>query len=247
MSSKIQRIPTLIVIVALVLAVATYVFYTYGRAMWVPAYQKVAGKQTVSEVLETIGPRSRRHWQEQFAAAGLSYPPQRLTFLAVKDTALLEVWAGEPGAATFITSYPIQKLSGQRGPKLREGDRQVPEGIYSISGLNPNSSYHLSMKLDYPNAFDLQHANAEGRSQPGTNIFIHGKAVSVGCLAMGDPAIEELFVLVADTRYSNVSVVIAPEGPRLGTLTVESEHAWVPQLYSDITREFLKYPTPEGI
>ena len=58
------------------------------------------------------------------------------------------------------------------------------------------------MKLDYPNAFDRLHANAEGRTQPGSNIFIHGKAASIGCLAMGDAAIEELFLLVSDIGIS---------------------------------------------
>ena len=80
--------------------------------------------------------------------------------------------------------------------KLREGDRQVPEGLYRLIGRNPNSNYHLSMKLDYPNSYDPRHAKREGRSNPGSNIFIHGKSLSVGCLAMSGEAIEAFFVLV---------------------------------------------------
>ena len=74
----------------------------------------------------------------------------------------------------------------------------MPEGVYRIVALNPNSSYHLSMKLDYPTEFDLSKARAEGRTRPGSDIFIHGKAVSIGCVAVGDDAIEEIFVLVRE-------------------------------------------------
>ncbi|NJN46820.1 MAG: L,D-transpeptidase family protein [Candidatus Competibacteraceae bacterium] len=92
-----------------------------------------------------------------------------------------------------IKHYPVLAASGTLGPKLCEGDRQVPEGIYRIKSLNPNSAYHLSLELDYPNAFDLRQAERDGRNNPGSAICIHGKAVSVGCLAMGDTAIEELY------------------------------------------------------
>ena len=75
----------------------------------------------------------------------------------------------------------------------------MPEGVYAIEAFNSNSRFHLSLKLDYPNAVDRQQAALEGRDQLGGDIFLHGKDVSVGCLAMGDAAIEELFVLVART------------------------------------------------
>jgi len=71
-----------------------------------------------------------------------------------------------------VADYRITAASGTAGPKLREGDRQVPEGIYRIVGLNPNSRYHLSMKLDYPNAFDRHQAARDGRARPGSDIFI---------------------------------------------------------------------------
>ena len=161
--------------------------------------------------------------------------------LALKDTAQLEVWAGPKEDPTFIRSYEIKALSGVPGPKLREGDRQVPEGIYKIEGLNPNSSYHLSMKLNYPNSFDLKHAKAEGRREPGTNIFIHGKAVSIGCLAMGDRAIEELFVLAHDTGRHNVRVIIAPADPRKSSLVVDKHPSWVTELYQSLETEFRQY------
>ena len=109
---------------------------------------------------------------------------------------MLELWASQNGNWRFIKQYSINGASGAPGPKLREGDRQVPEGLYRLIGRNPNSNYHLSMKLDYPNSYDLRHAKREGRSNPGSNIFIHGKSLSVGCLAMSGEAIEAFFVLV---------------------------------------------------
>ena len=117
----------------------------------------------------------------------------------------------------------------------------MPEGIYQLAYLNPNSSYHLSLKVNYPNAFDQKYAAIEGRDTPGTNIFIHGKAVSIGCLAIGDSAIEELFVLAAKTGISNVAVAIAPTDPRIANLENTTEKAWVDVLYNDLTHFFKSY------
>jgi murein L,D-transpeptidase YafK len=116
---------------------------------------------------------------------------------------------------------------------------QVPEGIYRITKLNPNSNYHLSMRLNYPNAFDISHARQEGRGSLGSDIYIHGSNFSSGCLAMGDKSIEELFVMVAQVGAENVKVVIAPHDPRVKPLKADSEKlpAWTPELYATITRE----------
>jgi len=115
----------------------------------------------------------------------------------------------------------------------------VPEGIYRIEELNPNSHYHLSMKLNYPNALDLFHAEMDGRADPGSDIFIHGRTNSIGCLAMGDEAIEELFVLTAQVGADNVKVVIAPHDPRIFPLKANSVDLpeWTSGLYSLISRE----------
>jgi hypothetical protein len=115
--------------------------------------------------------------------------------------------------------------------------------LYRIEGLNPNSTYHLSLKLNYPNDFDLKHAAIEGRSNPGSNIFIHGKAVSIGCLAMGDATIEELFVLAADVGKDNISVGIAPSDPRSTSLSTSAEPEWVSVLYQRLNTH-LNYSKP---
>ena len=133
--------------------------------------------------------------------------------------------------------------SGVSGPKLREGDRQIPEGFYSVIGLNPNSRFHLSMKIDYPNPFDLKMAKKEGRENPGTNIFIHGKAASIGCVAIGDKNIEELFVLTALTGKDSVKVKIYPNDIRNGGTFANCKVCpdWLPRLYEKLAEDQLRY------
>ena len=109
-----------------------------------------------------------------------------------------------------VKDYAFTGFSGKLGPKLREGDRQIPEGVYNIEYLNPNSSYHLSMKIDYPNAFDKKMGKADGRTKLGYDIFLHGKSVTIGCIPLGDRGIEEIFYLVAKNGRQNTQVVIAP-------------------------------------
>lgn len=224
-----------LIVAAILLGVA--LFALLGRGTWQPWVQTLRGQQTVASVIAEVGEAARQALRDDFVPAGVVYPPQKLTLLAIKSEDKLELWAkNTAGKNTLIRHYPILAASGVAGPKLREGDHQVPEGIYQISGLNPNSSYHLSMKLNYPNAFDLQHAKAEGRTEPGTNIFIHGKAVSIGCLAMGDAAIEQLFTLVHDVGRTNVTVIITPTDPRLAELTMpQNAPNWVSGLHQTIT------------
>lgn len=105
----------------------------------------------------------------------------------------LELWVQDENARfVLFRSYPICTYSGALGPKQKQGDRQAPEGFYSVSRgqLNPASSYHLSFNLGYPNAFDRAH----GRT--GSLLMVHGNCVSIGCYAMGDAAIEEIYTLL---------------------------------------------------
>ena len=106
----------------------------------------------------------------------------------------LEVWARAEGAETYVPvrSYDICAMSGLLGPKERSGDRQAPEGLYSLRRrqMNPRSRYHLSIDLGYPNAYDRAHRRT------GSALMIHGRCVSAGCYAMTDPVIEELWTLI---------------------------------------------------
>jgi len=198
------------------------------------------GKRTVSEVLSEVGPRADARLKPHFSRAGVDYPPRRVALLGFKQERKLELWAENRDSGwAHIRTYPVHAASGVPGPKLREGDRQVPEGLYRIACLNPNSSYHLSMKLDYPNGHDLERARVENRDSPGGDIFIHGKDVSTGCLAVGDEAIEELFALVAEAGQANVSVIIAPNDLRSNPPVTDmpEQPSWVAPLYDLIAHE----------
>jgi murein L,D-transpeptidase YafK len=136
--------------------------------------------------------------REHFKKIGLPYPPREIFLRAFKHEAILELWAREEtvDAYKLVATYPVLASSGQPGPKLMEGDRQVPEGFYFIDRFNPENRFHLSLGLNYPNAADRLVADPE---RPGSDIFIHGKALSIGCLPIGDTAIEELFLVALDT------------------------------------------------
>jgi len=221
-----------------------------SHAMSPPSMPKLPGQWTVEDVLEDFGAYAGRKMSPYFAKAKVAYPPREVVLLALKEEKKMEVWArADGGGFRFIRDYDIQAASGGEGPKLRQGDRQVPEGVYRIVGLNPNSHYHLSMKLNYPNEFDLFHAGQEGRYDPGSDIFIHGKAASIGCLAMGDETIEELFVLAAQAGKENVKVVIAPRDPRKSPLQPAADGLpeWTPELYAMIDREVRALSPPVSL
>lgn len=182
--------------------------------------------------------------QNHFKKAKVSYPPKKISLIGIKDKKILELWAlDQKNSWQLIHAYPILAASGNLGPKLREGDLQVPEGIYKIIGLNPNSSYHLSMKINYPNEYDWGKAKLENRKQPGSNIFIHGRAISIGCLAIGDRAIEELFTLVKKIGIKNTKVILTPTDMRKQKAeTARLQHIpWVDELYAKIENELKKY------
>lgn len=197
------------------------------------------GQWTVRDVVQVYGKNVQDKLGYYFTKAKVAYPPRQVTLIAYKQEKKLELWARDNGDFRFIRDYYIMAASGDAGPKLKQGDRQVPEGIYHVVDLNPNSHFHLSMKLNYPNEFDLIHAEMDGRSNLGSDIFIHGKDASIGCLAMGDAAIRELFVMTAQVGVGNVKVVIAPHDPRTYPLTTNSEELpeWTSELYAMISRE----------
>ncbi len=212
--------------------------YSFGRNLWVPAYKKIVGKQTVAEVVAQHKSATTAALAPAFTQSGMEFPPESITLIAYKEEKTLELWTHDRGATAYIKSYDVLAASGEQGPKLREGDRQVPEGIYTIEYFNPNSSYHLSMKINYPNAFDQKHAKREGRTSPGGDIFIHGNSVSIGCLAIGDKAIEELFTLSALVGRENIKVIIAPCDPTKNKM-IPFPHSpeWVYELYKNIQKE----------
>lgn len=128
-----------------------------------------------------------------FASAGVTFPPAEMLWRVFKAEDELEVWAGDKagGALKHITTYQICAQSGVPGPKRQEGDLQVPEGFYTIDYFNNTSAYYLSMRVSYPNESD----KVLGRKPLGHSIMVHGDCVSIGCVAISDERIQELWVM----------------------------------------------------
>ena len=121
----------------------------------------------------------------------------------------LELWIEKDGRFVRLATYPICLWSGRLGPKLKEGDRQAPEGFYTVAGeqLNPNSVEHRSFDLGFPNAFDRAH----GRT--GSSLMVHGGCASIGCYAMTHPVVDEIWRLVTaalDQGQPRVPVHVFP-------------------------------------
>ncbi len=139
--------------------------------------------------------------KQQFASKNLSWPPKDMYVRSFKYDRELEVWikdnVNEP--YKLFKTYKVCQQSGTTGPKRVEGDYQVPEGFYHINELNPNSLYHLSLGLSYPNASDKILSDP---SRPGSAIYIHGNCVSVGCIPIKDAPIEELYILAGYAKAS---------------------------------------------
>lgn len=163
--------------------------------------------KTVSFRLSEIA--AKKPWIED-AAARIGGP---LSILVFKNERIVELHASGWNAPRI---YKMTNFSGKPGPKLREGDGQIPEGIYGVEYLNPNSAFHLSIKVTYPNAFDRSRAKEDGRSQLGGDIMIHGGSATIGCVPLGDDAIEEVFYFVAKAGSRNTIIVMAPYDMRKG-------------------------------
>jgi murein L,D-transpeptidase YafK len=184
-----------------------------------------------------------QNYLNHFKKMGLNELPDQFTFIALKAERQLELWFEKGDKVYFVKSYPILAASGVAGPKLKEGDKQVPEGFYKIIGLNANSDYHLSLKVDYPNDFDKKIAQQEGRTQLGGEIFLHGKAVSIGCVAIGDEAIEEVFYMCSKIGIQNSAFLSMPYDFRKKAPILQDK-IWVNELYQQLSDTILRKYLP---
>ncbi len=138
----------------------------------------------------------------------------------------MELWMEKKGRYVLFDTYEICHFSGELGPKLKEGDHQAPEGFYAVTpgAMNPWSSYHLSFNVGYPNRYD----RSLGRT--GGLIMIHGNCVSIGCFAMTDDKIEEIYALV-EAAFQNgatsVPVHIFPFRLTSKNLTLMADSRWI--------------------
>jgi hypothetical protein len=199
---------------------------------------------TVASRITALQADAVKELKPLFTRKNLRFPPKRFTLIALKQERELQLYAPDAdGNPVYVLTWNITGVSGGAGPKLREGDMQVPEGKYNITLLNPNSICYLSLRIDYPNKFDRQMAASENRVRLGGDIMIHGGNGSVGCIAIGDDAIEKLFVLAYKTGISNIKLIISPHDPRTNVLTPTNPQ-WTKKLYAGITSEIKKYPLP---
>jgi len=141
-----------------------------------------------------------------FAEAGVAFPPSELYLRAFKADRELEVWAaGTRGARMeLVATYGICALSGTLGRKRQEGDMQVPEGFYRISYFWPDELFHLAAKVSYPNPFD----RALNGPNAGGDIMIHGGCGSIGCIALSDERIEEIWVMGEPLRRNGTPIEV---------------------------------------
>lgn len=134
--------------------------------------------------------------QKQFEAKKLIWPARYIYIRSFKYDSQLEVWVRNAITEPFklFKIYKVCALAGSLGPKRMEGDYQVPEGFYYINEFNPKSNYYLSLGINYPNVSDKILSDS---LRPGSEIFIHGSCVTVGCIPITDQQIDELYILAA--------------------------------------------------
>ena len=145
---------------------------------------------------------------------GLKMSELEIHIRAYKKEEQLELWGRKKGEGQFklIKRYPVCAASGSPGPKRKQGDSQVPEGLYHLEEwrFNPVSSFHLSLGINYPNASDKILSN---KKRPGGDIYIHGACASIGCLAMTNDKIREIYIMAVEARNNgqkNIPVHIFP-------------------------------------
>lgn len=134
-----------------------------------------------------------------FEAKGLSWKKYQLFIRAFKKEKVLETWVRSENENSFrlLETYSFCASSGILGPKRKEGDLQIPEGIYHVNHFNPESNFHLSLGINYPNQSDKILAD---RNRPGSAIYIHGNCVTIGCIPITDDKIKELYILAVEAR-----------------------------------------------
>jgi murein L,D-transpeptidase YafK len=160
--------------------------------------------QPQAETLEEKLARPRRELPVALAQRGLALGDP-VYIRIYKDVKEMEIWmlSQSSGRWTLFRNYPICRYSGKLGPKLKQGDKQAPEGFYKVykQQLNPASSYHLSFNLGYPNEFD------RANKRTGDFLMVHGGCGSSGCYAMTNPVIEDIYLLTASALEAGQTYV----------------------------------------
>jgi len=175
---------TIVIILLLMTSFVHAQNFREGQLQFTRVRNAYAEKETAIKVL----------LQQQGAAA-----PFELFIRAFKKEQRVEVWVRGKGKSVFslVVSYPFCSTSGTLGPKRKEGDLQIPEGVYHINHFNPLSNFHLSLGINYPNASDKVWAD---KNAPGGSIYLHGNCITIGCIPLTDDKIKELYLLAVEAR-----------------------------------------------
>jgi murein L,D-transpeptidase YafK len=201
-----SRFATAVLTVAVVALAATAVA---GCGQFSPPYMKPLSAQT----------------RALLAEKGMT-EEQPILVRVFKAESELEVWKQkDDGHYYHLKTYPICAYSGGLGPKLKQGDRQAPEGFYLVDKdlMNPRSQYHLAFNMGFPNAYD----RALGRT--GSNLMVHGDCTSSGCYAMTDAVMEEIYILAREALVggqSSFQVHAFPFRMTAANMQAHSKHEW---------------------
>jgi murein L,D-transpeptidase YafK len=183
-----NRFAQILVILIFVTVAAVIGLSLFAPHYWQSLHDRASRIPGTPEILK---PRPPLPLSQKLAEKGLKRG-QPVFVRIMKESSELELWMDRGDQWVMLHAYPVCRWSGALGPKLKEGDGQAPEGFYMVTrrALNPNSSYHLSFNLGFPNAYDAAH----GRT--GSFLMVHGDCLSIGCYAMTDAGIEEIYGLV---------------------------------------------------
>ncbi len=194
-----------------------------GGLVWPVLSGYLSGRQGDRPITDPVFDRTQLN--ADLADAGFALGDEAYVRIFKREH-LLEVWMRKAGGGfSLFRAYEICKYSGGLGPKLAEGDRQAPEGFYRVARkqLNPNSRHHLAFNVGFPNAFDQQ----LGRT--GSFLMVHGGCTSVGCYAMTDAQVDEIYAIVEaalDRGQSQVDVSIFPFRMSETALQAEAASPW---------------------
>ena len=152
-----------------------------------------------------------------FKEKDVEFPPKEIFLRAFKSEMILELWARSTNVDTFclIKTYSFCASSGVPGPKRKQGDLQIPEGFYYIDRFNAQSSFYLSLGLNYPNESDKLLSKNKNR---GGDIFIHGDCVTIGCIPITDPLIKEVYLCAIFTRNNGQNKIPVHIFPTIMTI-----------------------------
>ena len=196
----------LTVLLTLVLFLSTGCTPDSRRAGPPPVRGEKLQQKMVNQQLESLREKNFSVLRTEMVIKGMSMDNPML-IRAFKSEMKLELWVKSSYSNEYdlFKTYNVCSKSGVLGPKLKEGDKQTPEGFYNVTKdrLNPNSQYFLSFNIGYPNAYDRSHRRT------GSLLMIHGNCVSLGCLAMTDKSIGEIYLIVEQNfKYGHKSIPI---------------------------------------